>query len=121
MEKRKRTRVSFSIKAEVARPSDGYRRMNLKDISLRGLYVYTKKPFNNGQTCNIRISLLKRNNQAVINLKGVVVRTDDEGMSIQFAETDADSFHHLKNIIYYNTGEPEKIDRELTDTTILNK
>jgi len=113
MDKRKRTRVEFSIKVEIARPGGEFKYMDLRDLSMRGLYAYTRKPFNIGEDCDIRISLIESNDEAVIGLKGVVVRRDDEGMGVQFTEIDADGFQHLKNIIYYNTGDPEKIDREL--------
>lgn len=113
MDKRKRTRVDFSIKVEIARTGDEFKYMDLRDLSMRGLYAYTRKPFNIGEDCDIRIGLLDGNDEAVIVLKGVVVRTDDKGMGIQFTEIDADGFQHLRNIMYYNTGDPEKIDKEL--------
>ncbi len=113
MEQRKRTRVNFSIKVEAARSGDEFRYMDLRDLSLRGLYAYTQKPFTIGEDCEVRISLLEGNDEAGIVLKGVVVRTDDQGMGIQFTEIDADGFQHLRNIMYYNTGDPEKIDKEL--------
>ncbi|MDO9462489.1 MAG: PilZ domain-containing protein [Deltaproteobacteria bacterium] len=113
MEKRKRTRVDFSIKVEVARPGGEFKCMDLRDLSMRGLYAYTRKPFNIGEDCDIRIGLLDGNDEAVIVSKGVVVRTDGKGMGIQITEIDADGFQHLRNIMYYNTGDPEKIDKEL--------
>jgi hypothetical protein len=32
---------------------------------------------------------------------------------LHFVEIDLDSFYHLKNIIYYNSSDPDTIEQEL--------
>ena len=48
-------------------------------------------------------------------MRGEVVRVDPGGLALHFTEIDADSFYHLKNIIYYNSKDPDLIDLELID------
>ncbi|MBW2163407.1 MAG: PilZ domain-containing protein [Deltaproteobacteria bacterium] len=52
-----------------------------------------------------------------ISLKGIYCYSDIKfsvGTPIKFEEMDLDSFLFLKNILSYNTGDPEKIEKELT-------
>ena len=48
-------------------------------------------------------------------MKGEVVRVEPDGLALHFSEIDFDSFYHLKNIIYYNSEDPDQVDLELTD------
>lgn len=112
-ELRQRTRVDFSVKVEIARTGKEFKPMDSRDVSLRGLYVFTENPYELGDACDIRIKLLTAEDEGNIAVKGRVVRIDNEGMGIQFTEIDADGFYHLKNILYYRTGNPDKIDEEM--------
>ncbi len=112
-ELRQRTRVSFSVQVEIARTGGEFRPMRSRDVSLRGLYAYTDEAFDLGEACDVRIKLLKDDDAGTITVKGVVVRSDRDGVGIQFTEINADGFYHLKNILYYSTGDPDKIDQEV--------
>ncbi|HID97996.1 MAG TPA: PilZ domain-containing protein [Thermodesulfobacteriaceae bacterium] len=84
-----------------------------KDLSLRGLYCFTDIKYPDGTPCDIELHLTGTTSRLVLNIRGRVVRSDIRGMAMKFDEMDADSFFHLKNVLYYNTGDPELIDREL--------
>ena len=43
----------------------------------------------------------------------MVVRADETGIGVRFLEMDPASFVHLKNLLYFNTGNPEAIDAEI--------
>lgn len=113
---RHRTRVDFSIKVAASREGEELKPFYSKDLSLRGLYIHTDQPFALGERCHLKIKLLERTDQGDIDVRGVVVRADDKGMGVQFTDIDPDSFRHLKNILYYTTGDPEKIDKEISST-----
>ncbi|MBW1671991.1 MAG: PilZ domain-containing protein, partial [Deltaproteobacteria bacterium] len=89
-------------------------------ISLKGIYCYSDIKFSVGTTCEVELHLTDSGSKLVLFLKGLVIRTDEEGMGIKFTEMDLDSFFLLKNILNYNTGDPEQIDQELT-RYIINK
>ncbi len=81
---------------------------------MKGIYCYSDIKFSVGTTCELELHFTDTSSKLVLFLKGRVVRTDEEGMGIKFEEMDLDSFFSLKNILNYNTGDPEQIDRELT-------
>jgi len=116
-ERRKYIRVPFkavaclwSLKQDVKE----IRCNQTRDISLKGIYCYSDIKFSVGTPCELELHLTDTSSKLVLFLKGRVVRTDEKGMGIKFEEMDLDSFFLLKNILNYNTGDPEQIDQELT-------
>ena len=84
-----------------------------KDLSLRGVYVKTQERLEVGTPCRLEIELTGSTSRLILAIKARVVRVDQEGMAFLFDEIDLDSFFHLKNILYYNSGDPDRIDREI--------
>jgi len=116
-ERRKYIRVPFKAVAclwSLKQDAKEIRCDQTRDISLKGIYCYSDIKFSVGTTCELELHFTDTSSKLVLFLKGRVVRTDEEGMGIKFEEMDLDSFFSLKNILNYNTGDPEQIDRELT-------
>ncbi len=114
-EKRQNVRVDFETRVSVT-PLEGGATISMtrtRDISLKGIYCYSSEIFPVGTPCRIRLELNGTEAELDVEIKGHVVRTDHEGMALLFDETDLESFSHLKNILYYNTGDPERIDTEI--------
>ncbi len=86
----------------------------LKDLSLGGAYI--KNPTNYPyfrETVEIAFHLDDSSN-VVIFIKGEVVRIEEgKGFAVKFVEIDPKSFTHLKNIIYYNSPDPESAKKEI--------
>ncbi len=83
-----------------------------RDISLKGLYVVTHSVIPAGTECLVELVLSGESTDLKLRIQGEVVRTDEEGMGIRFNSMDIDALIHLKNILYYNSGDPDRIDRE---------
>ena len=49
-------------------------------------------------------------------MTGEVIRKTEEGIGIRFEEIDIDSFFHLKNIVYYNTDNPDLVAEPYLET-----
>ena len=116
-EQRKYIRVPFKAVAclwSLKQDAKEIRCDQTRDISLKGIYCYSDIKFSVGTPCEMELHLTDTGSKVVLFSKGRVVRTDEEGMGIKFEEMDLDSFLLLKNILNYNTGDPEQIDRELT-------
>ena len=116
-EQRKHIRVPFKTVAylwSLKQDAKEIRCDQTRDISLKGLYCYSDIKFSTGTPCELELHLTSTSSKLVLFFKGRVVRTDEKGMGIRFEEMDLDSFLLLKNILNYNTGDPEQIDRELT-------
>ncbi len=115
-EKRRNLRVVFRVDCTVEPLVEGFKPFkaeSTKDISLRGLYVKTHKKVPVETPCVLKLRLSGTTSELILTVKARVIRTDQEGMAFLFEEIDIDSFFHLKNILYYNSGDPERIDREI--------
>jgi len=117
IERRKNLRVKFDTSVWIY-PIDDVSGMAIfcqrtRDLSLRGIYCYTDQVLPEGALVEIRLQLLGISTALSLNIKAHVVRVDSKGMALQFDLIDIDGLFYLKNILYYNSGDPEKIDTEL--------
>lgn len=88
----------------------------LKDLSLGGAYIEnpTIYPYVR-ETVEVAFYLDNASN-VVIYIKGEVLRVEEgRGFAVKFVEIDPKSFTHLKNIIYYNSPDPEVAKKEIYD------
>lgn len=108
-ERRKNTRVEFKTTATVRFDEEVYEQLAIRDLSTRGIFVLGCTDKKKGQTCVVDLLLSGASSELKLSMKGVVVRTDVEGVGIRLTEIDIDSFFHLKNIIYYNADDPDKL------------
>jgi len=109
-DKRQNIRVLFDAKVNVYSEKGDIISNKVKDICLKGLYVYCDKKPSIGELCDVQIILDK---DIVLKFKAKVLRCDDKGFALNFIATDLDSISHLKKILSYNSGDPERIEQEL--------
>lgn len=115
-ERRRNTRVFFNASACVSpagREESSVRSEETRDLSLRGIYIITSSPLPPETECRVDLQLSGTSSDLKIRMNGKVVRVDDEGMGIMFEIMDIDALIHLKNILYYNSGDPDRIDSEI--------
>lgn len=86
-------------------------------MSLNGTFVEIseKHGFSIGDNLDILIQLTTINTSHSIDIKGIVKRMEQTGIAIQFTDIDLDSFVSLKNLVIYNDGDSDKIDREFAE------
>ncbi len=116
VDRRKNIRVVFNVSADVTESGSQGRKIHCedtRDISLKGAYLLTNEPFPDGTECAIDLLLEGSSSKLTLHIKGKVVRSDNDGMAVNFTDMDVDSLIHLKNILYYNSGDPDRIDAEL--------
>lgn len=113
MEKRRFSRVPFRIQAEITAGGQKFTGA-VENLSLKGMYVKTEHAVDVGAPISIKIVLTGTQSNLMIDLKGKVVRQTDEGIGVYFDDMDLDSFIHLKNIVHYNSTDPEIIVNEFT-------
>lgn len=81
------------------------------NLSLRGLLVLTVERPAAEATCSIAIRL--GGTAAEVTATGRVVRTTSEGFAVQFTEIlGLDSLEHLRNLIRYNSHNPNEVEQE---------
>lgn len=115
-ERRRNIRVFFNAAARVTQTEADKRIViseETRDLSLQGVYVLTTSPLTPGTECMVELRLEGSSSDLKIRIRGQVVRVDDQGMGIRFESMDIDALIHLKNILYYNSGDPERIDSEM--------
>ena len=113
MERRKNTRVSFQTTADIKFPEHNYQHCETANLSLKGMSVKGITNHKVGEKCNISLALSGSSSQLLLYMKGEVVRVEADGIALHFSEIDLDSFYHLKNIVYYNADDPERLHLEL--------
>ncbi len=102
-EKRRKLRVDFKTHI-VLRLSDSEIHVegSSKDLSLKGIFVYTQEDILVGSDCNVRVVLTGMEEPVTLDIDGDVVRKELKGIAIDFKSMDVDSYTHLKNVVRYN-------------------
>lgn len=87
-------------------------RGEVQNISLNGMFIRTGEKIAAGEIVEVMVSLTGDSSCLSINLEGVVLRTGEEGIALQYREVDLDAFIHLRNIVSYNLDDSEKVMEE---------
>jgi hypothetical protein len=111
--RRRRTRVPFHTRVRFIIQGEALVSSDSKDLSLTGVYFFTDLRPEEGTTGEMEITLGLGKQPLTLRFKGTVARADETGIGIRFLEMDPASFVHLKNLLYYNSGNPEAIDAEI--------
>ena len=111
MEKRALSRVAFQTAAAV-RCGDRDVEGQVENLSLHGAFIATTEQLPADAVVDLAIQLNAPTSQLTINCTGAVVRTEDRGFGVEFREMGLDSFVHLKNVVSYQNGDPQKIVSE---------
>ncbi len=111
-DKRENIRVLFDAQVNIYSEKGEVISKKAKNICLKGLYVLSEQKPSIGEICNINMKL-RGGEDIVLRFKGKVLRHDKDGFVVYFIATDLDSLSHLKNILSYSSGDPERIEQEL--------
>ena len=116
-DKRHFSRVGFKVSALLQ--GDGrVLKGEVKDVSLRGLYLLTEELLPVGTPVEITVFLSASEEPVVINVSGVVARLVPGGIGCAFDKMDVESFTHLRSIISYQGGDETKAMAEFTEYVI---
>ncbi len=114
-EKRGNTRVSFQATITLRFADTTYENLETRDLSLRGVFVKGVSGRLTGDQCRVSLRLSGTSSDLSLEMSGQVVRVEKDGIGLHFDEIDLDSFYHLKNIVYFNVGDPDRLQKELPD------
>jgi hypothetical protein len=114
-EKRKNTRVLFQASADLKFADAGYLKCETENLSVKGVSVLGITGHRIGEQCALSLALSGSTSEMRLEMKGEIVRIEENGVALHFTEIDLDSFHHLKNIVYYNSSDPDSIRTELAE------
>lgn len=110
MERRKYSRVPFSIEVSV-KYDNSVIKCELQNLSMKGAYISSEESsaICAGMPVGIAIRLDSNAPDSIINVSGVVVRKEDKNFAVKFDELDLASFIHIRNIVALNFGDYDKI------------
>jgi len=111
-DRRKNTRVSFQAIADVRFQGIDYTLCGTRNLSISSVYILGIDEQTAGARCEIDLHLTGATSDLILKMKGEVARCAEDGVILRFYETDLDSYHYLKNIIYYNAENPEEFDEQ---------
>lgn len=80
-----------------------------RNLSLRGIYVSTQEDVALHAKCRVRVFLSGTLDPHSIMMVGTVVRKEPKGIAIYFDSMELDSYIELKNIVRYNTENPDDV------------
>jgi hypothetical protein len=115
IERRKNTRVPFHTTADLTFPNKRYTLCATENLSIKGISVLGITGHQVGEVCEVSLAMSGTTSKLRLDMKGRVVRVQPNSIGLHFIEIDIDSFYHLKNIIYYNSEDPDIIDKELIE------
>jgi len=110
--RRKNSRVAFHATASLSLAGARYEQCETRDLSLKGVFVVGVHGHALGAQCDMVLCLTGTTSNLCLQMKGEVTRVEPDGLGLRFKEIDLDSFYHLKNILYYNSDNPDQLDDE---------
>ncbi|RPJ82672.1 MAG: PilZ domain-containing protein [Deltaproteobacteria bacterium] len=110
IDRRKKLRVDFKttifLKTDL---SEIHIEGNSKDLSLKGMFIHTREETAIGTKCRIEVNLTGMTEPLSLHMQGKIVRKDLNGIAVEFDSMDLDSYTHLKNLVRYNTADPDDV------------
>ena len=80
---------------------------NTRNISLNGVLIESQEHLTNGEECIVQIILNGMTPPLTLEIKGEIARNSADGFAVHFEEMDVETLHHLKQIVLYNTDDPD--------------
>lgn len=93
----------------------------LHDVSVKGVFLATDARAPLGSECQVSLLLEGGAEPIRAEARGKVVRSDAQGMAIEFTETDPDSLTHLQKLVLYNAPDTDKAEQEIADSVGLHR
>ena len=113
-DKRKFSRIPFDTNVHLV-SAEGSWDCQLLDISLKGLLVTTPAGWRSKAGDHYLVEMLTDNQEATIRMEVSVMHTEDNHAGFRCEHIDLDSIAHLRRLMELNLGDPDILDRELSE------
>jgi hypothetical protein len=81
-------------------------------LSLRGCYASTFEALPMGTASALTLFTEDDETALHITVAARVVRSDEDGMGVEFTEMPLESYDHLRMLVLLNSSDPDKVERE---------
>lgn len=112
--KRQFTRVDASVKVETKIGDAILAKGVTRNISANGVFIETENTLPEGSEIKVALYLADDTPGNSIDITGSVIRSQRDGMAIQFKKLQVDNLEQLKRIIMMNTAEAHWVEREFS-------
>jgi len=114
-ERRKNSRNSLQQDSELTLTEEAVYKGKIKNVSFSGVYMYcpNSKSIPIGETGSFKIFIKSQQKIETISFMCQVIRTDDEGVGLKFIDLDLDGYQKFKNLMLYNSSDPDTLLAEL--------
>ncbi len=110
-ERRRRTRVRTAHEALLS--ADGAEfAVRIQDLSLKGARTGPVPELAAGRECGFSLRLAE---DLAISARARIIRSDADGLALDFTSVDQDGFPHLLRLVQLHYGDAEAIERELSE------
>ncbi len=114
-EKRRFSRISFSMPAELEVDERVYFFSQVDNLSVGGCRFETSEVLEVGAPCRLWLPLEPADPDLGVEVFGEILRCSEGTVSVQFSRIDPESLFHLQNIIRYNAVDPDRIEEEIKE------
>jgi len=111
MAKRQLSRVNYKVDA-VLHYKNSKKVCSVRDLSLSGMYVSSDLEVEKGENIKITLKIISDSTAGEVELSGIIVRKDRDGIALEFSDLPIDSYLFLRNVVVYNSGDPDSVDQE---------
>ena len=102
-EKRSNERIPFTTVVDIQIKDKKYNQCSSRDLSMQGIKILGISEAKIGDYCKITLHLTGSTSDLKLNFDAQVVRSNEDEIAVKFLSIELDSYHHLKNIITYNS------------------
>jgi hypothetical protein len=81
-----------------------------RDLSIKGVFVVGVNGPRQGDLGDLELCLSGTSSKVSLRMESEVVRIEEDGIALHFKGMDIDSFFHLRNIVYHNSGDPDSLE-----------
>jgi hypothetical protein len=109
------TRIPIRIWGTFADGTGDILTAEVNNLSLRGCHVSTFDPLAAGGRYHLTLFIEDDEQALHFKVEARVVRSDQDGMGVEFMEMPLESYEHLRNLVLLNSPNPERVEREFRD------
>jgi PilZ domain-containing protein len=114
-ERRRFTRVPFSVTAEMTLNNKAFTAKHIMNLSIGGCLLPIELDVEKGTPCVVKILLSGKSSELNVRVDGEISRCASYGAAVKFNKIDPDSLFHLQNIVRYNSPNSDLIEQEILD------
>lgn len=108
------SRIGIPMTASLSVDGEKTASCKIVNISLSGIELCTEHKMSLGDHCQAEVQFGHPGNELSILAEGKIVRITSDGLAVNFESIGLESYEHLKNLITYNAGNVDQVEKEFS-------